>query len=716
MSAVFLAGCGGGGSSAAQPSPSPPSAAPAPPPAPSPPSASSGLPRFALRGTASGLQPFAFAHPFRQGDVPAGSVARGDSADWQCSPLTYWPDGSLKHAIIAGRVAVTAGTDVAIKLSAGPDPGGVALIEADLAAALPATTIAVDSDVTSLNALVGTNALHTTICAGPVMSSWVYRRPVAGSSHLVVYVEVRLFKGGAVEIFPWVENGYLLVPGPTNFVRTCSVSIGGMQKFGEVIDIKHHTRVPLVSGMTFSYWAGTDPGITPKHDRAYLLATKLIPNLGWFDPSAEALDALPQSYSPNTLAGDTSASGTAGGSGCMISNPSALYVTSAGDARAYRAMLTHGLSSGSWNHHFRDESTHLPISFAARPNVSLNSSSSPAIPAASGGKNFPGYEYPAITHLPGYAYFPFLMTGRWWFLEEMHFWSTFVYMWNSPARRSNAVGGVGSDGVIDTAAGYTVRGGAWALNCAAQAAAITPVGHPLQAQFVNAWQNSMANLYGKYVSGSIAGGAWVHPQGVLGTYSGAIGQETVYHPSNPSNAWWEAAWMHNYIACVLGYSSDLGIPQSAASLGHHVQARNHSYKLVIGRADDGLEGRYNWRRFIVYAYPIGEDSVGLPVNSIYSTHARSYSELVSGYGLASLPSTPGLSLKQHSSDFDLSAGDSSRAYGATAVAALAMAVEHGQAGALEGWNRVKGASNFATSFGPFLTNDAGNFGVLPRSL
>ena len=92
-----------------------------------------------------------------------------------------------------------------------------------------------------------------------------------------------------------------------------------------------------------------------------------------------------------------------------------------------------------------------------------------------------------------------------------------------------------------------------------------------------------------------------------------------------------------------------------------------------------------------------------------------YTELLAGYGLASIPSTTGLSLKQHSSDTDLSNGDSSRAYGSTAVAALAMALDHGQPGAHEGWTRVSGASTFADSFRSFVTNDAPNLGVLPRT-
>jgi hypothetical protein len=643
--------------------------------------------------------------------VPAGSTVLGNSIDWQCAPMTYWPDGSLKHAIVAGRTSVTTGQDASITLSVGAPPGGTALQESNLTAALPMTTITVGGDVTTLNSLIGTAALHTTVCTGPVMSSWVYRRPVAGNAHLVVYVEVRLFKGGAVELFPWIENGYLLVANPTNFVNTCTVTINGSQRFSQSIDIKHHTRVPLINGSNFSYWVGTDPGITPKHDRTYLMATKLVPNFSWFNPSGATLDAAVQSYTPNTLAGDDNATGSTGGSGSIVSPMAVRYITSGGDVRAYKTMMAHALSSGSWSMHYRDESTQLPIAYATYPGIRPGwEYSAPLTPTPSGAQNTGG---PAATHTPSYAYLPFMVTGRWWFLEEMHFWSTFFYMNVNVDYRSFA------SAIIDTASGYTVRGAAWVMNCTAQAAALTPTSHPLQAQFVASWQNTMANMYGKYVlgSGTSYGATYVSPLGVCGTYC-ATGNsfDLGWGPGDTQEHlyWWEAAYQHNYVAEVLGYSSDIGIPQSAPSLANHIAVRNHSYKFVIGRTGDGLGGNYNWRRFICYGVPFGSDGTGLPVDSYFSTFAQVYAVHVAGFGLATIPATEGLSLKQHSSDLDLTAGVSSLNYGGTALAALAMAVEHNQPGAQAGWDRITGASNYASSFAAFFTNEAPNDGVQPR--
>lgn len=680
------------------------SAPPPPPPAPPP----GALPIFTLGvGAVSGTQPFAFAHAFRDGDVPAGQlVVGGGVLDWQCTPLTYWPSGCLKHAIIAGRASVAASTDLPITLGLGSGSSGSALTEADLTTALGATAveIEVDADTTTLDDLIGTAALHTTVCTGPVMSNWVYRRAVSGNAHLVVFIDVRLFKGGAIEIFAWIENGYLAVASPTNYTKTCTVSIGGVERFSQSIDIKHHTRVALMTGGSFSYWVGTDPQLRPKHDRDYLIGTKLLPNIGlWGAPAGATLDALQQTYSPNTLAGDTTANGAAGGEGGIISVPSAYYLTSSADARAYKAMMAHGLSSGSWSHHYRDEATNLPIAFSARPLATLADTSTPTIPTPTGGENAAG---PAMSHSVSYAYLPWLVTGRWWFLEELHFWATFGYLSTSAAYRGNG-------------AGWHVhaqpRFRAWSLNVLAQSASVTPASHPLRAEFVASWEANTSRHYGRFVSGTVDSGTWVSPIGVLGTYSGAIGQPSPFPPPIPASpateAWWDGIYQQNYLATVFGYTRDIGIPQSSQSQSDHVAVSNHAYKLVVGRANDGRQGRYNWRRFICYGMPVGTDDAGIPLDNWYTTHDQAYAELVRGYGLATLDPAYGGTLKSHSSDTDLAG--SSLTYGSTALAALALAVDHDAPGAGEGWYLVSGASNFST-FASYFTDEAPYWGIKPR--
>ena len=84
--------------------------------------------------------PFTFGQPFKQGDVPAGETVTGDVTDFQSVPMTYWPDGSLKHAIISGRAALTAGVPQSIVLTLVAGTSGAALSITDLKASIPAST------------------------------------------------------------------------------------------------------------------------------------------------------------------------------------------------------------------------------------------------------------------------------------------------------------------------------------------------------------------------------------------------------------------------------------------------------------------------------------------------------------------------------------------------------------------------------------------------
>lgn len=682
-------------------------------------SSSGDLPANTIATGSTASTAVTYGQPFKEGAL---SPADGLSGR-QLNILTLWPDGSVKHALVT-RV-VSGSTSYSDTLTIGTAASGTALAIADLKAAMT-DPAAFDAGAFGSASFSGTDwdTPHTVVATGPLMSSWVYRKAFSGDSHLVAWVEVR-FSTGAVEVLPWVENGYLTVATPTNKSATYTFTLGGTLRFSETIDIKHHTRIPLVntstsegSATSFSHWLGTDPGAAPAHDGAYLSATKVIPNLAWGAPAGATLDAQDQDYTPNTLAGDSNASGGTGGAGCLISAPSAFYVTSGGDVRAYKAMMAHALSSGSWSSHYRDDVTNLPFKFSDWPQIRLketdSSQSVPLIPVGTGGENGSSGGGPAVSHLPSYAYLPFLVTGRWWFLEEMQFWATYTY------GCLNRVDRGGDAGIYATS---QVRGRSWGLNVLAQSAALTPSSHANYAEFVSSWESNTDLFRRRFVDGTDTSvGDWVHPQGFMGSYSGDAGEPSLYgYPTDTVSArpaWYDAGYQHNYMTAVFGYSSDIGIPQSAQSISDHAAVRNHSYKQVIGRAGDGLSGRYNWRRFITFAYPIGTDETGLPVETKY-TAAQSYAEALTGFGLADIDPTYGGTLKRTFSasvgDIDLPSGTTaSHEYGASALAGLAMAVEHGVEGATEAWNRISGASNFSV-FGPFLTDVEPNWSVLPRS-
>lgn len=651
---------------------------------------------FQLTSTLTGTHPFCIGHACKQAEVPSGTGVAVSGATAQVTTKNFWPDGSLKFALIAGTVPLTANVASTVSIAAGTASSGTALTTTDLRTAMLGQTcsIACGAFGTASWATTDFDSPAYTHVTGHRMSSWQFRKPVGADAHLVAWLEVRLYAGGAVEILPWVEVGFISGTAPVNKSATYAFTLGSTQRFSAGIDVKALTRIPLLTGTgVFSHWLGADPQVTPTHNAAYLKATQLVPNYNaTVSPNAATLNAQLQAYSPNTLASVPSQMGNAGQSAALISNAQASYITSNGDARAWRSALVYGFSGGSWSTHYRDAATHAVPKFGSYPNATLGT-----VPAHTGGEN----GTPVTTHQPSFGYCAYLISGWFWFWEESAFWTTWNYLDARVRSRQGEItfetgpfrNASGSAGVIDPTTGaYANRGARWAMRTLAQTLALCPPSHPTAADWQVAWEANMDFYRAAYVDGTFAPG-WVSPMGFLGDYSSS--GASLYGSTFADNSWWGAGWMSAFAPQVLGFASDLGLPQSATSLANHLAVRNHSYKQVVERAGDGLGGNYNWRRFGVYSFPVGSDATGLPPETWY-TSAEAYSHYLIGEGLSALPATAGLSLKAHTSNNDMVAGDTTATdYGRFAMASLTYAVNHAAPGAVAGWNRIAGASNFA---------------------
>jgi hypothetical protein len=176
--------------------------------------------RFTLLPAATGTaQPYCLGFGFRAGDVPAGSSLVCDAGELQVSSKNHWPDGSLRFALLAGALPATAGPATTVQLrladvaaaSVAPPMGTGKLRGVGLAVQVHAgafgTASWTDADW---------DAPIITWVSGPLMSSWIYRKPIGSDPHLVAWLEVRVFASGDIEVLPWVENGFLRVAGPTS--------------------------------------------------------------------------------------------------------------------------------------------------------------------------------------------------------------------------------------------------------------------------------------------------------------------------------------------------------------------------------------------------------------------------------------------------------------------------------------------------------------------
>ncbi len=370
------------------------------------------------------------------------------------------------------------------------------------------------------------------------MSSWVYRKQIGTDRHLVAWLEVRMWSTGAVEVLPWVENGYLTVPGPTNKSATYTFSMGGAQRFSLAIDLPHHCRTPLVSGTALSHWLGTDPGIVVKHDAAYMMATEMVPTYGvTVSPSAAAVTSLPTTYTPLQQGGYPSLMGNAGAHDSIGPLPiwDVLYLTSSAPL-TWAALQRNAYSAGRYALHYRDNTTgsNSPPRLVDHPSTNYYNDGCYKT-AASGGTMTPAPSGTvpkqwAFTHQPAVGYMAALVTGRWYHIETVQFAALSGVFWlQSPSWARN-----GADGRLNTT-DASHRGVAWCLRDLVNAANISPDG-TAKRECVRILQNNIDWYWARYVNQANC------PQGFTEPYSDIESGVSGFQTQSWQNHFFNWAW------------------------------------------------------------------------------------------------------------------------------------------------------------------------------
>lgn len=616
--------------------------------------------------------PFSLGYAFRQGDVPSGQIATtADASSWQCTVKNSWPDGSAKFAILAGRKTLTAGVAATVTLTAAAPGGGTALTTTDLKTAMSGQTCSIGCGAfgTVSWATTDFDSPFQTWVSGPVMSSWVYRKPVGSDAHLVGWIEVRLFAGGAVEVLPWVENGYFNVAGPTNKSATYTFTLGSTQRESLAIDLPNHCRTPLLSSTRLSHWLSTDPGCSVKHNAAYLMATELVPTYwGSVSSGSGVITGLPSTYTPLQQGNYPTAMGSAGYdlSIGLLPQWDVAYLTSTATT-VWAALQRNAYSAGRYGVHHRDETTNRPPRFSSYPTTvlgegngieSIGSTSGSFTPDATG-------TTPATTsfsHHPSMGFMAYLVTGRWYHMETMQFVATANHFRSSAAPRQNALG------ILQTWSATSTRGAAWGLRTLAQAACITPDSDTtMRAEFVDAYKNNINEHHATYVAGSNSplgfmqpftnytasvsqnagaaststqivlpggvdstddyynvvfanGGRWTITIGgqtrnvvdwvgatTTATVSPAFTVTTANQPSVlRSNHWYEAAWQQDFYTGALGYSLCLGLISDTPTRTKESEFFHWKAKSIVGRFGGTGATEYLYREAATYTLSVAE--------------------------------------------------------------------------------------------------------------
>ena len=128
----------------------------------------------------------------------------------------------------------------------------------------------------------------------------------------------------------------------------------------------------LASGTTLTHWYRGDPQVSARHDTAYLMSTKLVPNYRSITPATSPLfTRLPANYIPLDQAGYPARMGQPAyhPSIGLLPEWDVAYLTTGADPRAWRGLIINAYCAGRYGIHFRDETTQRPLAFSSYPDL-----------------------------------------------------------------------------------------------------------------------------------------------------------------------------------------------------------------------------------------------------------------------------------------------------------------------------------------------------------
>lgn len=629
---------------------------------------------FRLTSSVGGTNlPFALGYSFRQGDVPSGQIATtSDASNWQCTVKATWPDGSLKFAILAGRKTLTAGVAATVTLTTASPSGGTSLTTTNLKNTGITASISCGSSGSASWSGTDFDSPFISFISGPTMSSWVFRKQVGSDTHLRAWMEIRLFVSGEVEVLPWVENGFLDVAGATARTETFSFTLGGTQRYSGALTLYPQQTIVLSSGWPMTHWLGTDPGCIPSHNTSYLISTKLVPNYWKRSPSATALNAQTQTYTPGGIGGHTTPMGSAGYQNAIGILPrwDALYCTS-GDSRAFKAVEVNSAHFRTFPIAWRDSATGTCVQPTLRPTWTFFGAGGGGGYTRSAGSN--QWE---LNHHPSAGFTAYLATGRWFHYDTLCLSSATCYLANSSTQGSGTSRMMNSED----------RGTAWTYRTHGQLAAIAgseTIGseyRTLTANNISWWRTNRVEAAGMNLLG------YIHSyQLSTGAYGvGRLGP-----------------WMHSWWVAVNGYLYDM---KSLSSQTNLTAVRDWMYKIPVGYL--GVSGNVNSHSFTKagqYSLKVADTQNNDPTtwyDSWGDVHTNSY----------------GSSNSVSSNTLDaVTDPHQGNGWGET-LGAIAYACDHNATGAVAAWNRLSGASNWASTFGAADFDGTPQFGITPRNV
>lgn len=577
-----------------------------------------------IQSQAAGAQanlPVTFGQVFKEGDLPAGSGVELRAPDNSVVPCqldarALHDDGSIRHAVLSAIIpALEASSSVQysiVRKAAGAAPSPAAPSDfAGLDAVVTITQDGTDYSIALAPPLAGTK---TTWLAGDIASEW----EVAGipktsgnveHAHLHVRFAVRAYKGQAkARIDITVENTWAWNQSPQDVPHDVVMTVGGAQAYAKT-GIVHH---PFARYRKLFWWNATAPAIHLKHNTAYLIASKAVPN---YDQSV-----IPNLTQAATFKNATISNGGPMGCGTaqkampstggrsdigILPGWAALYLISM-NRDAKEATLNQGDQAGSWGMHYRDKNTGRVLSFVEWPYFTTTGTFADNINPATGVTERAPLRVsdtnpngPDVSHHPDQALVPYLVTGDVYYLEELQFWAQYCVI----AQMANATYRNGPAGLVRR---EQLRGQAWALRSLAHAAYISPAGKE-KTEFTRILQSNINWYDANYTNNTGDGGKLgiIH-HGYSLNYEVVAGQGVTGM----------ANWQDDHFTAAVGRAVELGFEFAKPLF-------NYKAKYTVGR----LYGQAGvcWIQAAAYVNRV-RDSDSSP---IYTTHLQCYQNTMS---------------------------------------------------------------------------------------
>ena len=496
-------------------------------------------------------QVLTFGQAFQPGDVAQSvGVADGEtSLPTQVDVKRTHPDGSVRHAVISVELpALASGAERTLDLKTVADSASAGLSAADAVSegfdtVVELTIGGVTYSASAAALLTGGNP--TKWLDGSLATEFQVRGPLLDGSTahpaLEVIFGIRFYSKTKARVSVVIENALHDTPG--NLTYDVAVKAEGKTVFEKSgVDHFHHARwrhvfqygddvTAVHTRPDLAYLIGT--GAIPKYDLARTLTAESVKK-EWTDWQSSPHDIMDPGivtvYMPQT-----------GGRGDIGPLPRWAAVSlMSGDANA--AAVTNGVGdlSGSWSVHYRDRGTGRAISIDDYPKISLN-------PQASG-----AFELPECTncdspyredtsHQPSLAFVPYLLTGDFYYLEELYFWTSWNFIHQNHAYREEATGLLQS---------LSVRAQAWTIRKLAHTAWIAPDDHPEKAYY----EEKLDNNFAWYQQNAVDS----HPLGAWGRQSNLPNGGRPDDNMASDVHYYTSPWMHDFLVWTWDYTARLG--------------------------------------------------------------------------------------------------------------------------------------------------------------